>query len=461
MTKHFELSIPQDDLDDLHRRLAHTRFPNVPDGLDGKGFPIDLTKRLVERWRSGFDWRAVERRLNELHQLLVEVDGNLVHVVHERARKQDPEPGAEPGADQGSNHSVDENAAKVPVVLLHGWPDSFFGVHRLIGPLTAAGHDVIVPTLPGYGFSDQPAKSMSVADLATTIDGVLTRLGYERYAVHGGDWGGAVAEQLALSLPERVAAIHLLDVPYYHQFMVDTDDAKDDAEKAFLTAAGDWGDKGGYLEIQSTQPLTLAYGLADSPVGLLAWIGEKYGAWTDSRPADDDILTQACLYWFTNTIYSSMRLYAEGMSAWDSADWESGQEWPGEESTDWSAGAQGEEAPGETAAGAAADTASAGAQSEGEPGEAAADTATPAGAGSDAAALEWTDTAGGGWTPVCTVPAGFALFPADIGVPPRAFAERFFADIRRYSLMPTGGHFAAREQPEALAAEIAGFLAEL
>ena len=129
--------------------------------------------------------------------------------------------------------------------------------------------------------------------------------------------GSALAEQLALSRPERVAAVHLLDVPYHHQFMVDTQDAKDDAERAFLTAVEDWGDTAGYVAIQSTQPLTLGYGLADSPAGLLSWIGEKYTAWTDRQPDPDDVLTQASIYWFTNTIYSSMRLYAEGMDAWD------------------------------------------------------------------------------------------------------------------------------------------------
>ena len=295
MRTRFEISTPQDQIDDLQHRLAQTRFPNVPNVPDGsgKGFSLRRVRDLVERWRSGYDWRAVERQLNELHHELVDVGGDVVHVVHER------------GGD------------RLPVVLLHGWPDSFFGMHRLLPALTAAGHDVVVPSLPGYGFSAQPDREISVEQVATTIDAVLHELGHQRYAVHGGDWGGAVAEQLALSRPERVAAVHLLDVPYHHQFMVDKEDAKDDAERAFLTAAEDWGDTGGYVAIQSTQPLTLGYGLADSPAGLLAWIGEKYAAWTDREPDPDDVLTQASIYWFTNTIYSSMRLYAEGMDAWD------------------------------------------------------------------------------------------------------------------------------------------------
>ena len=405
MNTRFEIFIPPNQIDDLQYRLAQTRFPNVPNGSDGKGFSLREVKILVKRWKSEYNWRTVERQLNELHHELVDVGGEAVHVVHER------------GGD------------RLPVVLLHGWPDSFFGMHRLIPPLTGAGHDVVVPSLPGYGFSSQPDEAISVEQVATTIDAVLTGLGHQRYAVHGGDWGSALAEQLALSRPERVAAVHLLDVPYHHQFMVDTQDAKDDAERAFLTAVEDWGDTAGYVAIQSTQPLTLGYGLADSPAGLLSWIGEKYTAWTDRQPDPDDVLTQASIYWFTNTIYSSMRLYAEGMDAWDA--WEAdGTDRATGDTANWSADASApEEYTGATSA-------------------------TQGGAASSGAAEDWSALA-------CTVPAGFALHPADIATPPRVFAERFFADIRRYSVMPAGGHFAAMEEPEALAAEVVAFLADL
>lgn len=392
----FAIDIPQTDIDDLHERLARTRFPNVPDGAEGHGFPLETVRTLVERWQE-FDLRRLESRLNELPQLVTEVDGQPVHVIHARSG---------------------QPAGALPVVLLHGWADTFYGVHRLIAPLTAAGHDVVVPTLPGYGFSGQPSEPMSASSVAEVIASVVAGLGVERYAVHGGDWGGAVAEQLALTHPERVAAIHLLDVPYHHQFMVEPADAVDDAERAFLDAAhGDWDSKGGYVAIQSTQPLTLAYGLADSPVGLLAWLGEKYEAWCDTAPDPDDVLAQVSLYWFTNTIWSSMRLYAEGMSGWDDGD-----------GHDTSGG----------------------------------DESASGGWGAADGAWSGEEADASGWMPTVQVPAGFALHPQDIGVPPKVFAERFFTDVRRFTLMPQGGHFAAfLEQPGALADEIVTFLRDL
>lgn len=364
----FTIEVPGADIDDLNSRLDRIRWPNVPDGTDGHGFALSEVRALVDRWRHTFDWRSVEARLNELNHLMIDVDGVAMHAVHERAA---------------------EASDRLPVVLLHGWPDSFVGMIDVMNALVEAGHDVIVPSLLGYGFSGQPAGPLAVETIAAAVDTVVDRLGYDRYAVHGGDWGSAVAEHLALTRPERVGAIHLLDVPYYHMFLVDTAEATDDAERAYLEAAADWGDTSGYLAIQSTQPLTLAYGLSDSPVGLLAWIGEKYSAWTDRAPDPDAVLTLASLYWFTNTIWSSTRLYAEGMTSWDDEDSES--------ESDWS-------------------------------------------------------------TPAVVVPAAFALFPADITIAPRTFAERFFTDIRRYSVMPSGGHFAAREQPQAVAAEIVAFL---
>lgn len=376
----YTISVPQQKLDDLHDRLARTRYPNVPPGADGHGLALDRVVELVEAWQR-FDWRAVEDRLNRYPQRIVDVDGVPIHLLHA------------PGS------------GGLPIVLLHGWADSFFGLLGLVEPLIAAGHDVVVPSLPGYGFSGQPEEKLTVPKVAEIVDAAVGQLGIERYAVHGGDWGSAVAEQLALAHTDHVAAIHLNDVPYYHQFMVDPSEATDEAERSFLAGNADWGDKGGYVGIQSTQPLTLAYGLADSPVGLLAWVGEKMHAWTDRQPLVDDVLTQVSIYWFGNTIWSSMRLYAESMDDWDG-------------DGDWATGS------------------SDGAWGDG-------------------------DDAGASWLPQVTIPAAFALHPSDISTPPRVFAERFFTDIRRFSLMPAGGHFAAREEPAALAAEIVDFLRSL
>lgn len=358
----FRIDIPQADLQDLQDRLARVRFPNVVDQTE-----TELTRRLVERWRDGFDWRAVETRLNQLDQRISTVDGvDLHHIVY-------------PAAGQGP-----------AVLLLHGWPDSFLRYQRLAPLLAAAGHEVVVPSLPGFGFSAQPEGEISDDLVAGLLHQLMTGLGHQRYAVHGGDWGSAIAEALATTHPAAVAALHLVDVPYTHQFGVDREDASE-AETAFLDAAEAWAAQATYVAVQSAEPTLLSYALADSPVGLAAWMADKYRTWTDREPDLDDVLAQVSLYWHTNTIRSSMRLYSEGMGSWDDSD--------------------------------------------GEP----------------AASEPWS-----GAGPL-QVPTAFALFPADIGVPPREFAERFF-DVQRFTLMPRGGHFGAMEEPQALADDMIAFL---
>lgn len=402
MTTETRLRIPASELAALRERLASTRLPNVPEGSDPKGFPLARVRTLLEAWPT-FDWEAVESRLDAYEQHLVPADGVPVHVL--RAR----------GGD------------RVPVVVLHGWADSLLGPVHLIPHLTAAGHDVVIPTPPGYGISGQPAAEMSVESSAETIAQALAELGIDRYALHGGDFGAALAEAIALAHPDRVVGIHLTDPSFAHAFAVDAADAKDDAERAFLQAAADWTETSGYFAIQSTQPLTLAYALADSPVGLLAWLAEKRWAWTDRDPSIDDVLGLATLYWCTGTAYSSMRLYAEGMGDWSDESWgddAAGGTWGGE------ADATGDAAPW----GADAD-----ADSEGS----------------------WGADAGGWQAPVCQVPAAFAIMPSDILQHPRSFCERFYGDIRRFTLMPAGGHFATADEPEALSADIVAFLADL
>ncbi|MGH8775088.1 MAG: epoxide hydrolase family protein [Jiangellaceae bacterium] len=386
MSQTFTIDVPQTELDDLRDRLARVRWPNTTDDAsDQHGVPVDLVRRLVEHWRDGYDWRRHEADLNRMAHGIREVRGLRIHHLHERA----------------------DRGGRVPAVLLHGWPDSFYRYHLVVPRLVAAGHDVVVPSLPGYTFSDQPDGPMTVEDVAEVVHELVVGLGYDRYAAHGGDWGSAIAERLALTYSEAVLALHLTDVPYQHQFMLDRAEISD-AERAFLEAGDAWAEKASYFTVQSSDPTTLAYGLSDSPVGLAAWLLDKFRAWSDREPDLDQAITQVMLYWHTNTIRSSMRLYAEGLGSWDDdATWGEGES-EGLDADSWSG------------------------QHD---------------------ARDWAGD-------VVSVPSAFALFPHDIGVPPREYAERFFA-VERFTLMPRGGHFGALEEPELLAEDLIAFLASL
>lgn len=379
----FRIDVAQETLDDLHRKLRDTRWPNEvnADGWD-RGTGLSFMRRLSAYWLEGYDWRAAEARLNRFSHHLARVRGLDVHFIHERA--QGPHP--------------------LPVLLLHGWADSFYRYIHLIDHLTADGQgpvfDVVVPSLPGFDFSSQPKEEDLTPELAAEAVGeLMAGLGYDRYLVHGGDWGSAVAQELARTHPERVAGLHLTDVPYANLFMVDPEEASA-AEKEVLDLFEAWGQTdGGYFAIQSTKPLTLSYGLSDSPVGLAAWLIEHFQRLSDTMPEDDDLLTNVMLYWISNSIRSSLRYYNEGVGG----DWgdEPGNEWGDESGDD-----------------------------------------------------------GAGWDPKIGVPTAFALFPRDIVRPPRELAERFF-EVRRFTEMPSGGHFAALEVPDAVAADIRAFAADV
>ncbi len=371
-------SVPQAELDDLSRRLDATRWPDVLDeSAAGHGISVATVRRLAEHWRKDFDWRAVEAELDRLGQLVVTTpDGRRLHVIHARS----------------------DSPARLPVLLVHGWPDSLLRFTRLIPLLTAAGHDVVAPAIPGFGFSDQPRGEMSPALVADDFAWLMGELGYRRYAAHGGDWGSAVATALAEAHPEAVAALHLTDVPWDKTFSLDRGQASP-AEQTFLDAAVAWAEAQTYLTANTRNPDTVAMALTDSPVGLLAWIAEMYQEWSEDPVPDDDVLALVSLLWLTGTVRSSMRLYSEPAGSWDYAD-------------------------------------------DGDD-------------GGDAA----EDPVGSGWsTGPVEVPTAFALFPGDLaGVPPREFAERFFA-VDRFTVMPRGGHFAALEQPSLLAEDLIGFL---
>jgi len=380
----FEIRIDDAVLQDLAARLAATRLP--PDRAKDwdAGMSPAYLGELVAYWRDAFDWRAQEAMLNRFRHLRGEVDGTQLHVIHEKGR----------------------GPAPLPIVLTHGYPDSFYRFYKLIPLLADPGahggdpadaFDVVVPSLPGYAFSQARSEGGGIFGVGALWHQLMTNeLGYARYGAHGGDWGSTVTEQLARSHASALAGIHLTDIPFWHIFQKPDDLTSD--ERRFLEKTEEWQKKdGAYAMIQGTRPRTAAAGVNDSPAGLAAWIVEKFHEWSDCGDdieksySKDELLTNVMIYWATQTIGSSFQPYRDF---------------------------------------------------------------------TDAGALRWMKEAAKGWIGSSKTPMGFAQFPKDISSPPREWAERFF-NVRRWTEMPRGGHFAALEVPELLAGDIREFFRPL
>ena len=376
----FKIAVPQATLDDLRARLAQTRWTDEIEGWN-YGTNRAYLKELVSYWQHEYDWRAQEAKLNQFAQFRTEIDGQSIHFIHERGKGPNP----------------------TPIILVHGWPDSFYRFSKLIPRLTdpasyggdpAHSFDVIVPSLPGFGFSSRPgAGSMRSTRSAEVLARLMTEeLGYQKYAAAGGDIGSRVTRLLALAHPERLIGIHLTDIGFPREMAFAPDVSNPTpGEERFLAAAGGWFmQEGGYAMIQSTKPQTVTYGLNDSPVGLASWIVEKFRAWSDcdgdveKRFSKDELLTNIMIYWVTETISSSARLYYEDVR-----------------------------------------------------------TAPQLQAGQ-----------------YIEVPAGVATFPKDLTVPPRELGERFLR-VQRWTEMSRGGHFAALEEPDLLSVDIQQFFSGL
>ncbi|MFI6221033.1 epoxide hydrolase family protein [Nocardia salmonicida] len=302
----FHIDIPQADVDDLRDRLARTRWPiPVPGRNDradfSRGIPLGYLRELAEYWRDGFDWRAQEAKLNEYEQFTTVVDGQTFHIVH--ARSANPE--------------------ATPLILNHGWPGSFVEYQRLIPLLTDDFH-VVVPALPGFGFSTP--LSGTGWELARTTEAyaeIMTRLGYERFAAHGTDIGSGTTGRLAALYPERVIGTHIGADPRWlglvgDKFPYPEDLSEDEIAQIEAVRAEDAGERG-YLEMQNHRPDTIGAALTDSPVGQLAWIAEKFKTRTgdtfrtpDESVDRDQLLTDISLYWFTRSGASSAQFYYEG-----------------------------------------------------------------------------------------------------------------------------------------------------
>ena len=299
----FRIDVPDSDLRDLHRRLDATRWPDeLPEIGWAHGIPLATVRELALYWRNGYDFRQAEARLNALPQWKTPIDGQDVHFLHVRS---------------SSPHAL-------PLVLTHGWPGTVAEFLDVVGPLTEPqlhggsakdAFHVVIPSLPGYGFSGPTrSRGWDARRIAKAWATLMQRLGYERYGAQGGDWGGMVTRELGFVDPHHLVGMHLNNL-----LAPPTDDGAGltALEQAHLARAGELQRDGfAYVGMQSTRPQTVAYGLTDSPVGLLAWIGEKLLTWTDAPMDRDALLTHVTIYWLTNTIASSARLYAEGGAVW-------------------------------------------------------------------------------------------------------------------------------------------------
>jgi pimeloyl-ACP methyl ester carboxylesterase len=302
----FVVDVAQATLDDLQDRLARTRWPDeVEDAGWDYGANLAYMRDLVEHWRTSFDWRAEERAMNALPHFRAEVEGVGIHVIHMRGR----------------------GPAPMPLLITHGWPSSFVEMLALIPLLADPGahggdpadaFDVIVPSVPGFGFSDRPGRGMTRSRVARLWAHLMEGLGYTRYAAHGNDIGAVITGWLAVDAPERVIALHTL-MPTFPPPMIGPDvQPLTEAEQAFAELQGRWQqEEGGYNLIQETRPQTLGYGLHDSPVGLAAWIVEKWRTWTDPAGdldryfTKDLLLANVTLYWVTGTANAANRSYYE------------------------------------------------------------------------------------------------------------------------------------------------------
>lgn len=368
-------------LDDLRARIRGTRWPPpAPGPAWSQGTDIDYLRSLLAYWADGFDWRAQERALNAFPQFHAEVDGVRIHFVHQRAVRGDG----------------------MPLVLTHGWPSCFVELLPLVPLLTdPARHgidgpafDLVIPSLPGYGFSPRPPRTgVNYRYVAGLWHRLMRGLGYARYGAGGGDFGAGVATYMALLEPQTIRGLYLT-TPEIAPYSGPGSPPPSAAERAFAGQAAAWDAvERGYSAIQSTKPQTVGYGLNDSPAGLAAWLVEKWRSWSDSGGdldtgvGRDFLLTLLTVYWASESITTSLRDYFDNR---------------------W----------------------------------------FPAGLGPD------------DFVRVPTAVASFARHFVSEGEPPREWFERLY-DVRRFTPMPRGGHFAAVEEPELLARDIAAFFASL
>lgn len=379
----FKIHIPDADIADLKVRLANARLPaQIPETGWEYGTNAEYLRELVDYWQNDFDWRAQEAELNEFAQFKTNIDGLPIHFIHIRA----------------------ENPDAMPLLITHGWPGSFVEFRKIIGPLTHPelyggkaedAFHVVIPSLPGFGFSGEPQeRGFNPERMAHVLATLMQRLGYEHYGAQGGDWGGIISRIHAARYPERVIGLHSNFVlasppsdPAIRAAVPEAEMAAREKRAEFML------DEVGYQQIQGTKPQSLGVALNDSPAGLAAWIVEKFHGWSDidqdsvdgleEKFTKDEILTDISVYWFTASITASTRIYYENRN------------FPVNEPVGY-----------------------------------------------------------------VSVPTAGAIFPAEIYITPRLWAESQY-NIVRWTPMPRGGHFAAMEEPELLLEDIRAFFRTL
>lgn len=295
----FKINIPQAMLDNLKSRLANTRWPDeISNSGWDYGTNLAYLKNLTEYWKNEFDWRAQEKMMNSFEHFHANIEGINIHYIHERGKGPNP----------------------TPLIITHGWPSSFAEMLKIIPLLTDNSFDVIIPSLPGFGFSDKPSlPGWNVQKIASVWMKLMTEtLGYDKFFAEGGDWGGYITARLGFAYPEHIFGIYTSNIRGTPTKPYPGTPPLSAAESAMLQAREHWFQTGAsYWHMQSTAPQTPAYALNDSPVGLASWILEKWRDWTDcdgdleKRFTKDELLTNITIYWFTQTINSSMRLYYE------------------------------------------------------------------------------------------------------------------------------------------------------
>jgi microsomal epoxide hydrolase len=369
-TRPFRIQVEQQVLDDLHTRLQRTRSHSLPTESGWKlGTSSTYLQQLLTHWRVGYSWHEQEAELNRLSHFKTTLDGTEIHFVHARGNAPN----------------------RVPLLLLHGWPDSFYRFYKVI-PLLVA-FDLVVPSLPGFGFSGPPQRTQQeqpIRQSARLLRKLMTEvLGHARFGVVGGDTGATIAQAMALEHPENVVGIHITDLGW-RATSIDESSATAEERKYLAASKKHFMADGAYTMVQTTRPRSLGPALTDSPAGLASWILDRFHSWTDpkddgvSRFSRDELLTNIMLYWVTGSIASSIFTYC-------------------------------------------------------------AEARSPSLNGSDRV----------------DVPVAVALFPNDMGgTPPRSLAERNL-NVQRWTEMPRGGHFAALEEPELFATDVAEFFGSL
>ncbi len=377
------LHVGEAELEDLRRRLAATRWPPVIGADDWTpGVPVEWLRDLVEYWRTGFDWRAQEERINALPHFRTSIDEIPIHFVH----------------------VAGTGPAPLPLVLTHGWPWTFWDFHKVIGPLSdpashggdpADAFDVVVPSLPGFTLSSPLPRPVGLAETARLWVRLMRDvLGYDRFAAHGGDWGALVSGHLGHLAPEAIVGVHLslANISTINWRLLKREDFAPGEQRLYERMQESHRHIASHIAVHSFDPQTLAFGLSDSPAALAAWLLERRRNWSDCdgeverRFSRDELLTTVMLYWATNGAAGSVRYYQASRGA------------------GWRI---------------------------------------------DASEL-----------PFIRAPTGIAVFPRDVVFIPRALAAQH-ADLRRWTLMEAGGHFAPAEEPEALVDDIRAFFRDL